>query len=61
MSIYNRHFNLGIFLLFLNSMYGQVGIGTNSPDSSAALEITSPTNNKGVLLPRLTPNPKVRN
>ena len=54
MSIYNRHFNLGIFLLFLNSMYGQVGIGTNSPDSSAALEITSPTNNKGVLLPRLT-------
>jgi len=35
-------------------MYGQVGIGTNSPDSSAALEITSPTNNKGVLLPRLT-------
>lgn len=54
MSIYKRHFNLGIFLLFLNSMYGQVGIGTNSPDSSAALEITSPTNNKGVLLPRLT-------
>lgn len=54
MIIYIRHFILGICLLLLNSMFGQVGIGTNSPDSSAALEITSPTNNKGVLLPRLT-------
>jgi hypothetical protein len=35
-------------------LYCQVGIGTNSPDSSAALEVTSPSNNKGVLLPRLT-------
>jgi len=54
MIIYIRHFILVICLLLLNSMFGQVGIGTNSPDSSAALEITSPTNNKGVLLPRLT-------
>ena len=54
MNINSHHFILGICLLFLNSLYCQVGIGTNSPDSSAALEVTSPSNNKGVLLPRLT-------
>ena len=31
----------------------QVGINTKTPHKSAALEITSPTNNQGVLLPRM--------
>src|ERR1051325_7107196 len=31
-----------------------VGIGTNTPDNSSMLDIVSPGNNKGVLIPRLT-------
>ena len=40
---------------FVNSSFGQasVGIGTTTPNASAALEITSPGNNKGVLIPRV--------
>jgi hypothetical protein len=33
---------------------GNVGIGTSSPSTSAALEISSPTNDQGLLVPRLT-------
>ena len=44
-----------IFSFFpIISLSGQVGIGTETPDLSAILEIVSPGNNKGVLLPRLT-------
>ena len=32
----------------------QVGIGTTSPDASAALDISSPNSDSGVLFPRLT-------
>ena len=32
--------------------YAQVGIGTTTPDASAALDITSTT--KGLLIPRMT-------
>lgn len=48
---------LGFFLLFLScfsASYGQVGIGTTSPDNSAALDIRATSNNKGLLIPRLT-------
>ena len=34
--------------------YAQVGIGTNTPDPSAALEIVATSANKGILIPRLT-------
>jgi hypothetical protein len=43
-----------ISLLSLSSTFAQVGIGTNSPAASAALEVTSNTNNKGILIPRIT-------
>ncbi|TYZ11404.1 hypothetical protein FY528_06830 [Hymenobacter lutimineralis] len=34
--------------------WAQVGIGTTAPSSKAALEITAPANDKGLLIPRLT-------
>ncbi len=37
----------------LNS-FAQIGIGTKTPAPSAALEVTSSTNNKGILIPRVT-------
>jgi len=33
---------------------GQVGISTETPDSSAALEVVSPYHNTGVIIPNLT-------
>jgi len=33
---------------------GNVGVGTSTPNASAALEISSPTNDQGLLVPRLT-------
>jgi len=39
-------------LLVIPSLFGQVGIGTNAPDSSAILELQS--SNRGFLMPRLT-------
>ncbi len=43
-------------ILFQWSSFAQqaVGIGTTTPNSSAMLDITSPLNNKGLLIPRLT-------
>ncbi len=41
-----------LFVLLANSLMAQVGIGTNKPHDSSALEINS--NSKGFLLPRLT-------
>lgn len=40
------------FLIFVFETYSQVGIGTNSPNASAMLDVQSA--NKGVLIPRLT-------
>jgi hypothetical protein len=47
-------FKTTIMLLLLGSscVYGQRGIGTNTPDKSAILDLNSTT--KGLLLPRLT-------
>ena len=41
-----------LFLLFSSVIYSQVGINTNSPDPSSALDIQS--TNGGILIPRLT-------
>lgn len=43
-----------IFLIISFQLNAQVGIGTTSPDPSAALDITSPGSNSGVLFPRMT-------
>ncbi|MDH2208544.1 MULTISPECIES: hypothetical protein [Empedobacter] len=47
--------NYYLFLLSLligSYAYSQVGIGTNQPDASAALDVTA--TNKGILVPRVT-------
>jgi hypothetical protein len=41
-----------IFLFFNFQSFCQLGIGTTNPDNSARLEINS--NNKGLLIPRMT-------
>lgn len=38
----------------LQIAYSQVGIGTESPSASAILDVVSPNNDKGILIPRLT-------
>lgn len=43
-----------LFLLVGYVAFGQVGIGTNNPNPKSVLELTSPTNNQGFLVPRLT-------
>ncbi|WP_395626630.1 hypothetical protein [Daejeonella sp.] len=45
-------------LLLCSKLYAQVGIGTNTPAASAALEVASSTNNKGILIPRITATQK---
>jgi Collagen triple helix repeat (20 copies) len=48
-----KFFSISSFLFFLSlTLTAQVGIGTNSPDVSSALDIQS--NSQGVLLPRMT-------
>ena len=53
-----KSFFYGLFtiLLMLGSVptFAQIGIGTETPAPSAALEVTSSTNDKGVLIPRLS-------
>jgi hypothetical protein len=41
-------------LLLARASRAQIGVGTTSPNAKAALDIQSPTNNTGVLIPRLT-------
>ena len=44
-----------IFLIFTSfSALSQVGIGTTSPDPSSVLDIQATSNDKGILIPRLT-------
>ncbi|MDC0007366.1 fibrobacter succinogenes major paralogous domain-containing protein, partial [Winogradskyella sp.] len=45
-------FTLLAAVLLTASTYAQVGVGTTTPDNSAALDITSTT--KGLLIPRMT-------
>ncbi|GAB3587568.1 hypothetical protein [Hymenobacter daeguensis] len=52
--------NFFAFLLLMAALFlarasrAQIGIGTASPNAKAALDIQSPANNTGVLIPRLT-------
>jgi hypothetical protein len=43
-----------LFVLVGYAALGQVGIGTNNPNPKSVLELSSPTNNQGFLVPRLT-------
>ena len=47
-----QFFTLLAAVLLTATTYAQVGVGTTTPDASAALDITSPT--KGLLIPRMT-------
>jgi hypothetical protein len=48
-------FSLFILLMLIGfSAVGQVGIGTNNPNPKSVLDLSSPTNNQGFLVPRLT-------
>ena len=47
-----------ILLITASNTFAQVGIGTNTPAASAALEVSSSTNNKGILIPRITATQK---
>ena len=45
-----------IILIVLGSVpaFAQLGVGTTNPAASAALDVSSPGNNKGILIPRLS-------
>lgn len=45
---------LVLFCLCGGALCAQVGIGTNTPNANAVLELKSPGNNQGFLVPRLT-------
>lgn len=47
-----KQFVFGITLFISSTIFAQVGIGTNTPNASAALEVASTT--KGLLAPRMT-------
>jgi len=53
-SIYNKIIVLGILLFLASYSFGQIGISTMSPNPAAELDIESPNNNTGVLIPSLT-------
>lgn len=42
------------FIAMTSFLHAQVGINTIIPDASAELDVVSPNNNKGVLIPRMT-------
>lgn len=46
--------SLLLVCVFTISSFAQVGIGTNNPNPHAVLELRSPNNNQGFLVPRLT-------
>ncbi|WP_419868091.1 hypothetical protein [Chryseobacterium sp. CT-SW4] len=46
-----------ITVLITSVMYGQVGINTTTPDKSSIVDMS--TNNKGLLIPRLTQQEKI--
>lgn len=47
---------IAVSIAFCSFSFGQVGVNTPNPNSSAALEVVSPSasDNRGVLLPRMT-------
>ena len=50
----NKNYLIPLFLFFTIILKGQVGIGTTSPAASAELDIQSSSNDKGILIPRMT-------
>jgi hypothetical protein len=58
MKIYFKYLFISISLLTASNAFSQVGIGTSTPAASAALEVTSDANNKGILIPRITATQK---
>lgn len=51
-------FAMFCFIAITSFLHAQVGINTQNPDASAALDVVSPNNNKGVLIPRMTTTQK---
>jgi hypothetical protein len=49
-----RFLTAGFLLLSLVSYSQSVGIGTETPNSNAILELVAPNNNQGLLVPRMT-------
>jgi hypothetical protein len=58
MRINLKHLFIAVLVFTITNTFAQVGIGTNTPVASAALEVTSDTNNKGILIPRITATQK---
>ena len=56
-SVFYLLFSIFLMLGSLN-VSAQIGIGTKTPAASAALEVTSSSNNKGILIPRITATQK---
>jgi uncharacterized protein (TIGR02145 family) len=54
MKISLSYFLFTVVILNATNAFAQIGIGTKTPAASAALEVTSSTNNKGILIPRIT-------
>lgn len=52
MRVLLKHLLVQLILLISTSLYAQVGIGTTTPDTSSALDVSS--SSKGFLMPRLT-------
>lgn len=50
----HKNYLIPLFVLFTIILKGQVGIGTTSPAASAVLDIQSSSNDKGILIPRMT-------
>ena len=52
----NSVFVIAFFFLVTagSAVYGQVGINTDLPNSRAVLDLQSPTNDQGLLVPRLS-------
>ncbi|PXV63367.1 hypothetical protein CLV62_11484 [Dysgonomonas alginatilytica] len=48
-----------LFALCLVNLQAQVGINTSTPNPSAALDVVSPNDNQGVLIPRMTTAQKI--
>ena len=57
-SIFNLIFGFLLTIVVSVPALAQIGIGTKTPAPSAALEVSSTTNNKGILIPRLTATQK---
>ena len=52
MKVILKYFLIQLILLISTNLYAQVGIGTEDPDPSSALDVSS--SSKGLLMPRLT-------